>query len=361
MLEKYIDRELGGVQWQKIYYDIGKEELNKIVIENNKVNLQHYMYDLLYDVKEDKVCGNKSCCNVVKFSGSFVNGYRKFCSVKCSKNEDELKRINLFNGVNKIRKTPHNEKTLYFKKCREVTRLTYRQNKSILNPNNYKLGRAGTEGAYQIDHIISVYYGFENNISPEIIGGLENLRVVPWRVNSVKNKYLTNYEEDFDYIVTAYKKREYNSDLNIHDFIEKFCLNKSGRVNTKINEEWFIRRKIEEKLIEIKLLTNYLENENIPFRIFSIYYNLYKNKIKPSGNRAVYMRMILNPTIDYIDLSGDDEQDCIKAFMCFDKSINRYRLKSNSYNWKSTANKQGVLYLYYKYFNQLRNEYKLNT
>jgi hypothetical protein len=344
-----------------MYYDIDKEVLTNIVVENNKVNLQHYVYDLLHDVKEDKVCRNKSCRNIVKFSGSFVNGYRKFCSVKCSKNKDELKHINLFNGVHKIREKPHNEKTLYFKKCREITRLTYRQNKSIINPNDCRLGKAGVEGAYQIDHIISVHYGFENNIAPEIIGGLENLRVVPWRVNSVKNKYLTNYEEDFEYILSSYEKKEYTTELNVHDFIEKFCINKSGRVNTKINEEWFVRRKVEKKLNEIKSLTDYLENENIPFRIFSIHFHLYKNKIKPSGNRNIFMRRLLNPTIDYIDLSGDDEQDFKKAFLCFDKRLNRYRLKSNSYDWMTTINKQGILFLYYKYFDKLRNEYNLNT
>ncbi len=44
-----------------------------------------------------------------------------------------------------------------------------------------------------IDHKISIYYGFMNNINPEIIGNLENLCVTKRGINSKKN----NKNEDF--------------------------------------------------------------------------------------------------------------------------------------------------------------------
>lgn len=40
-----------------------------------------------------------------------------------------------------------------------------------------------------IDHIISVYKGFNNNIEPEIIGNINNLCITKMWINSKKNKY----------------------------------------------------------------------------------------------------------------------------------------------------------------------------
>jgi hypothetical protein len=37
--------------------------------------------------------------------------------------------------------------------------------------------------AWHLDHIVPVVYGFRNNIDPKFIGGIENLRFVPWRLN----------------------------------------------------------------------------------------------------------------------------------------------------------------------------------
>ena len=312
-------------------------------------DVREKIYCLINNMTEKQSCKNRDCNNTTKFL-DVSRGYRDFCCISCSKNPEQLKTINLFNGVHLIRKEPHNEKTLYFKKVREITRLTYNQNKVLLNPDNLPLRRSGTPGGYQLDHIISVNYGFENNINPEIIGGLDNLQVIPWRVNSVKNKYIDK-ELDIDDIINNYNKKEYNLDLTIDDFILNYCLDKSGRVNTKINKEWFINRNCLTKYNDIMRLTDYLKiSEKVPFRIFCIYYGLHKSKSTYQGSRANWMRRFLNPTIDYKYLTGDDKIDFQNNFMCYDKRIGKYRLKSNSYDWKETANRQGTLFLYYKYF-----------
>lgn len=54
-------------------------------------------------------------------------------------------------------------------------------------PNFEKTGRAGIEGAYQLDHKVSIKYGFDNNIDPEIIGHIENLEMIPWELNRSKD------------------------------------------------------------------------------------------------------------------------------------------------------------------------------
>lgn len=66
------------------------------------------------------------------------------------------------------------------------TRKAYKENKQELNPNNHKLTVAGTLNGYQIDHIIPIKYGFENNLPPETIGDINNLRIVTWKENRDK-------------------------------------------------------------------------------------------------------------------------------------------------------------------------------
>jgi ribosomal protein L33 len=50
-------------------------------------------------------------------------------------------------------------------------------------------GKMGVDGAYQIDHIIDIKYGFDNNISEEVIADLSNLQFIPWEDNLKKGYY----------------------------------------------------------------------------------------------------------------------------------------------------------------------------
>lgn len=53
--------------------------------------------------------------------------------------------------------------------------------------DNYELrGLCGVSGAYQLDHIIPIKYGFDNNICSSIIGELNNLQLIPWKQNRTK-------------------------------------------------------------------------------------------------------------------------------------------------------------------------------
>ena len=73
-----------------------------------------------------------------------------------------------------------------FKKYRnEVTRLTERQPIHTLL-NHEKRGVAGVEGAFHLDHIKSVWYGYTNNIEPSQIADISNLKFIPWLENQKK-------------------------------------------------------------------------------------------------------------------------------------------------------------------------------
>jgi len=66
------------------------------------------------------------------------------------------------------------------------TKKIYEQFKGEINPNNFPLGKCGTDNAYQIDHILSVRQGFEQGISIEDISAKENLQMLPWLDNVKK-------------------------------------------------------------------------------------------------------------------------------------------------------------------------------
>lgn len=66
------------------------------------------------------------------------------------------------------------------------TKKVYNQFKDELNPNNHPIGRSGVDGAYQVDHIVSVREGFERGISIEDMSAKENLQVIPWLENIKK-------------------------------------------------------------------------------------------------------------------------------------------------------------------------------
>lgn len=79
------------------------------------------------------------------------------------------------------------ERELYYVTVRRITR---RQPIHLLENCNNR-GSSGVEGAYHLDHIIPVSYGFKNNMPPEIIGDISNLQFIPWRENAIKG---SNYE-----------------------------------------------------------------------------------------------------------------------------------------------------------------------
>jgi len=66
------------------------------------------------------------------------------------------------------------------------TRKTYAEFKEEINPQNFPLGKCGIDGAYQIDHIVTVRLGFEQGLLIEDISSRENLRIIPWLENIKK-------------------------------------------------------------------------------------------------------------------------------------------------------------------------------
>lgn len=68
---------------------------------------------------------------------------------------------------------------------REVWRYTYKHPLETLE-NWDKRGKCGVDGAYQLDHIQSIDWGWKNKIPAEVIAEWDNLRMIPWKENLEK-------------------------------------------------------------------------------------------------------------------------------------------------------------------------------
>lgn len=126
----------------------------------------------------------------------------KFCSKKCYQESKKGKQCIPLHVLKNIDRSYMKTKTYseakskpdvpaYRKYAGAVHRATqsiYEEHKDHINPNNYPRTLAGVDGGYHLDHIVSVRWGFDNNVPVDGIARLENLRMLPWRQNVSKGK-----------------------------------------------------------------------------------------------------------------------------------------------------------------------------
>ncbi len=96
--------------------------------------------------------------------------------------ESDIKsRLIKFKSNKRIRPTP-SKFNVYKKECWRITEL---QNIKSL-PNHENRGFRN----FHLDHIYPIYHGFKNNVPPEVIGDISNLRFIPYKENMRKGKHL---------------------------------------------------------------------------------------------------------------------------------------------------------------------------
>lgn len=75
----------------------------------------------------------------------------------------------------------------YRLKVSSLTEQTYLTHIKLINPENKPRTLAGEHGGYHLDHIYPISKGFKNNIPPELIASIDNLRLIEWKDNVVKS------------------------------------------------------------------------------------------------------------------------------------------------------------------------------
>jgi hypothetical protein len=92
-------------------------------------------------------------------------------------------------GENHPQYNPNRNEFLRYKtKVQRLTEQTYAKFINDINPHFYPRALAGVEGGYHLDHIKSIWVGYQENVSPEEIAKKENLQMLPWLDNIKKNK-----------------------------------------------------------------------------------------------------------------------------------------------------------------------------
>lgn len=123
-------------------------------------------------IRKNTVCNS---CSTYKYNKNFKNIV----------NEEHIKKMRATKaGFSSWEEYVENYPKKQFYK-REVWRLTYKQPIQTLENWNLR-GRCGVDGAYQLDHIKSIDWGWKNNISAEEIAKWDNLRMISWEENRKK-------------------------------------------------------------------------------------------------------------------------------------------------------------------------------
>lgn len=113
---------------------------------------------------------------------------KRYCSQSCGSKNIDKSYMQTEDYRNKLRKETTPEYRRYSNRVHVLTRKVYEEYHNEINPNGYPRGLAGQQGIYHLDHIISIRYGFDNNIPPEDIAVKENLQMLPWKENISKGK-----------------------------------------------------------------------------------------------------------------------------------------------------------------------------
>lgn len=77
---------------------------------------------------------------------------------------------------------------VYQGKVQRLTEEVYNINIDEINPMRYNRRLCGVEGGWQLDHIESIRYCFDNDLPAEYCARLENLQMLPWEHNLKKGK-----------------------------------------------------------------------------------------------------------------------------------------------------------------------------
>ena len=134
----------------------------------------------------------------------------------------------IINGNNtKIRKgiiTDVRERDEYYRYKTVVSYLTSMHRKTL--SKGFITGLAGEEGAHHMDHKYSILRGYQNNISPFVIGNINNLEMLPWEDNLSKSRECSISKETLFEITKYDEVTSFNEFNAVISLIRQDILNK---------------------------------------------------------------------------------------------------------------------------------------
>ena len=176
-------------------------------------NIKQRIFHIKNEIYDIPKCQN--CNELASFEHRGTMAYNKTCGIKCGnilsrskidfksmmekrsetmykKDKNGLTKFELMykkahatkikNGIH----IPDNQRTKFQIYKSECYKFTY-QNDLTKMAGYENRGLNGIKNATQLDHKISISYGFLNNIEPKIIGHIKNLEFIPWESNIKKH------------------------------------------------------------------------------------------------------------------------------------------------------------------------------
>lgn len=173
-------------RWSEILgYSVGYHDILDVPIELVPKNSNKEV---------DVICDE--CSSKFKRSLQLLNKTPIHLCYKCSKKDIGNKNSIIQGGVKRPwqmgDKHPRwtgrsKEFIVYSNRVHAITKSTKLKRVWSTWENADKIGMCGVEGAYQLDHKVSIKYGFYNNIPAEIIASLANLEIITWESNRNKS------------------------------------------------------------------------------------------------------------------------------------------------------------------------------
>lgn len=132
---------------------------------------------------EVRICLNDKCLKefVVKPAHT-----KKFCCKSCSTTVNHPAPKGRGSRPYMVKSTTPAYKK-YSRLVHSLSHETYLKNIELINPNGYPRTLCGVEGGWQLDHIKTIKECFENNVPAAEAASLENLRMLPWKTNLMRN------------------------------------------------------------------------------------------------------------------------------------------------------------------------------
>lgn len=170
----------------KFYVDLGFEKLK----QGDKILVDVFCLPKNSNKQVEATCDE--CSFVFKRKLQSLSKNEKHLCFQCSRKSASNKNkgntwgfTSLTKGENHPRWNPNKKEFAKYKA--EVVSITRNQPIETLKNFEKPRGLCGVEGAYQLDHLISIKEGFEKQIPAHIIGNLSNLRFIPWEQNRQKS------------------------------------------------------------------------------------------------------------------------------------------------------------------------------
>lgn len=162
------------------YHDVVNVPLSKMPSDNNKKVL----------------CECDECKTQFERGLQLINKAESHLCYECARKDVGKKNVEIQSEKPRISQRGENhprwkgnrkEFDVYAQRVHALTRSASLKKIWSTWENADKIGLCGVEGAYQLDHKVSIKYGFYNHIPAELIASINNLEIITWEDNRGKS------------------------------------------------------------------------------------------------------------------------------------------------------------------------------